>query len=102
MAGGAPGLAAPPAPDHLRSSAFGLVAAAIVLAGIVLRLLAARGELWLDELWSLRLIDEIGSVATSGNTEELRQRIHLVARRYSLEAAKDAPRVTSESGVVMP
>jgi hypothetical protein len=36
-----------------------LAIAGILLVALVLRILGARGELWLDELWSLYLIDEI-------------------------------------------
>jgi hypothetical protein len=41
------------------STTAGLVACAIMAAALILRILAARGELWLDELWSLKLIDEV-------------------------------------------
>jgi hypothetical protein len=34
-------------------------AGAILLLALILRILGARGELWLDELWSLKLIDEV-------------------------------------------
>jgi len=33
----------------------------ITLVGFLLRVLAARGELWLDEIWSLTLLEEISS-----------------------------------------
>jgi hypothetical protein len=36
-----------------------IAAGAILLLALILRVLGARGELWLDELWSLRLIDEM-------------------------------------------
>ena len=36
-----------------------IAAGAILLLALILRILGARGELWLDELWSLRLIDEM-------------------------------------------
>ena len=39
-------------------SSAGIAAGAILLAALVLRILGARGELWLDELWSLMLINE--------------------------------------------
>ncbi len=41
------------------SWAVGLAAGAILVLALVLRILGARGELWLDELWSFRLIDEV-------------------------------------------
>jgi hypothetical protein len=41
------------------SASAGLAAGAILLLALALRILGARGELWLDELWSLRLIDEV-------------------------------------------
>jgi hypothetical protein len=34
----------------------------VTLAGLVLRLFAARGELWLDEIWSLQNLEKIHSV----------------------------------------
>ena len=37
----------------------GAAAAAILIVALILRILGARGELWLDELWSLKLIDEV-------------------------------------------
>ena len=40
-------------PTDARLYAIGL--GCIVLIGLASRLLAARGELWLDEVWSLRL-----------------------------------------------
>jgi hypothetical protein len=36
-----------------------VAAGAILLLAFILRILGADGELWLDELWSLRLIDEM-------------------------------------------
>jgi hypothetical protein len=36
-----------------------VAAGAILLLALVLRILGAGGELWLDELWSLKLIDEV-------------------------------------------
>jgi len=41
------------------STPVGLAAGAILVLGLVLRILGARGELWFDELWSLLLIDEM-------------------------------------------
>ncbi|RWP79584.1 hypothetical protein [Mesorhizobium sp.] len=35
---------------------------AIVVAGLVLRLLGARGDLWLDEIWSFSLIEPLTSI----------------------------------------
>jgi len=35
---------------------------AVTLAGLVLRLFAARGDLWLDEIWSLQNLEKIHSV----------------------------------------
>ena len=44
--------------DHFAVSqgVFVAIGAALVLAGATLRVLAAQGELWLDELWSFRLV----------------------------------------------
>jgi hypothetical protein len=42
---------------------FVATAAALVLAGAVVRVLAARGELWLDELWSFRLVQTLSEPA---------------------------------------
>lgn len=39
-----------------------LVATGVTLAGLALRLLAARGELWLDEVWSLKLAIDADSI----------------------------------------
>lgn len=39
-----------------------LVIFAITVAGLVLRLLGARGDLWLDEIWSFVLLEPITSV----------------------------------------
>ncbi|GAB2175598.1 hypothetical protein [Dongia sp. agr-C8] len=36
-----------------------LAAGAILLLALILRILGANGELWLDEIWSLKLIDEV-------------------------------------------
>jgi hypothetical protein len=38
-----------------------IAAAGVVAAGAALRILAARGDLWLDEIWSLGLAREAGS-----------------------------------------
>ncbi len=38
---------------------FGAPLAAITLAALALRLAAARGDLWLDEIWSLQLISDL-------------------------------------------
>lgn len=53
-----PRIAAQPASQRFSFSSFGIAATAILVAAIALRILAARGTLWLDELWSLMLIDE--------------------------------------------
>jgi FlaA1/EpsC-like NDP-sugar epimerase len=53
----------------------------------VMRLSAASVEVEEPEI--LRLIDELAAVA-NGDAGELRRRIHLVARRYSLDASEDA------------
>ncbi|MDX8477817.1 hypothetical protein RFN28_04895 [Mesorhizobium sp. VK24D] len=42
--------------------AVSLAVAAIVAAGLVLRLLGARGDLWLDEIWSLVLLEPLTSI----------------------------------------
>lgn len=39
-------------------NSFIAVATMIVVAGLALRLVGARGDLWLDEIWTLRLLDE--------------------------------------------
>ena len=36
--------------------------AVIGLAGLVLRVLGARGDLWLDEIWSLALLEPLTSI----------------------------------------
>jgi hypothetical protein len=41
------------------SAPVAIAAGAILLLALALRILGARGELWLDELWSLKLIDEV-------------------------------------------
>ena len=43
------------------STPVALAAGAILLLALILRILGARGELWFDELWSLKLIDEVKS-----------------------------------------
>lgn len=50
-------IAAPPA-EHVvaQPRLFVAAIAVLVLAGTVVRVLAARGELWLDEIWSFRLV----------------------------------------------
>jgi hypothetical protein len=60
LSDGAFGKDADPAqPIHrfLISSPAAIGAGAILLLALVLRILGARGELWLDELWSFRVID---------------------------------------------
>jgi hypothetical protein len=47
-----------PAFDRLPTAAW-IAAGAILIAGAALRIAGAQGELWLDEIWSLRLIDQI-------------------------------------------
>lgn len=42
--------------------AVSLAVAAIALAGLVLRLLGARGDLWVDEIWSLELLQPLTSI----------------------------------------
>lgn len=42
-----------------RLSFFSTSLFAITLAGFLLRVLAARGELWLDEIWSLMLLEDL-------------------------------------------
>jgi hypothetical protein len=56
-----------PSPERRLASARGLSAvwiaiAAIALAGLVLRLFAASGDLWLDEVWSLDLVGKLTSI----------------------------------------
>ncbi|WP_395020626.1 hypothetical protein [Dongia sp.] len=41
------------------STRIAIAAGAILLAALILRILGADGDLWLDELWSLKLIDEV-------------------------------------------
>ena len=52
-----------PTPSPRRDRRFWLAALALVAVGALLRLLAARGDLWLDEIWSLQLAGVAGSVA---------------------------------------
>jgi hypothetical protein len=47
--------------DHSRARTVAAVAA-LVAVGSALRLLGARGDLWLDELWSIGLAGEAGSL----------------------------------------
>lgn len=51
-------IAAQPASRQSSFSSLGIAATAMLVAALALRILAARGTLWLDELWSLMLIDE--------------------------------------------
>ena len=44
-----------------RFSFFSISLFAITLAGFLLRVLAARGELWLDEIWSLMLLEDLAA-----------------------------------------
>jgi len=44
-----------------RLSFFSMSLFAITLAGFLLRVLAARGELWLDEIWSLMLLEDLAA-----------------------------------------
>ena len=44
--------------QHLRDRRYGILLAAIVATGFLLRLVSARGGLWLDEAWSAQLADE--------------------------------------------
>jgi hypothetical protein len=48
-----------PARPALLSHRFSIVAGAILLVGAVLRVYGAQGALWLDEIWSLKLIHEV-------------------------------------------
>ena len=43
-------------------SALWIALAAIAFAGLVLRLFAASGDLWLDEIWSLELVGKLTSI----------------------------------------
>ncbi|HLH10308.1 MAG TPA: hypothetical protein VKV77_00340 [Methylovirgula sp.] len=45
-----------------RSRAFAASILALTLAGFVLRLICARGDLWLDEIWSLQNLEYIGTI----------------------------------------
>ena len=42
-----------------RRASLAAVVAAIAVAGLMLRLLSSNGPLWVDEIWSLRLIEPI-------------------------------------------
>ena len=55
------GLAHPPGSGRVPRAAWWLAAAALVLAGAVVRVLGARGDLWLDEIWSMELARVAGS-----------------------------------------
>ena len=44
-----------------RLSFFSTSLFAITAAGFILRVLAARGELWLDEIWSLMLLEDVSA-----------------------------------------
>lgn len=55
------------AADRVPKRVFAIALTALVLAGAVLRIFAARGELWLDEIWSYRvvhLLSEPGGILT--------------------------------------
>ena len=59
---GAPRRFVPPAPSRLT----GAIAATVVvlcLLGLILRILAARGDLWLDEIWSFIVVGHAASFA---------------------------------------
>jgi len=45
-----------------RANPLGLVVLAAVAAGFCLRIVAAKGDLWLDEIWTLRLLEPINSL----------------------------------------
>ena len=49
------GVAHPPGERKGKDAAWWTAAAAIVMAGFALRVLGARGDLWLDEVWSVEL-----------------------------------------------
>lgn len=55
-----PGVTAPARPTPAAGGP-GLIVIATVLAAGLLRLLAARGDLWLDEVWSLEMLAELPS-----------------------------------------
>src|SRR5678815_3319816 len=42
--------------DRVPPRAFAIAMGVVVLVGAVLRIWAARGELWLDEIWSFRVV----------------------------------------------
>jgi len=52
---------ASPAAPKAEGRAWSFVLGALVLLAGVLRLLAARGDLWLDEVWSLQMLAELRS-----------------------------------------
>ena len=45
-----------------RANPVGLVVLAAVAAGLCLRIIAAKGDLWLDEIWTLRLLEPVKSL----------------------------------------
>ena len=45
-----------------RANPLGLVILAAVAAGLCLRIIAAKGDLWLDEIWTLRLLEPVKSL----------------------------------------
>ena len=54
------GVAHPPGERKGKDAAWWTAAAAVVMAGFALRVLGARGDLWLDEVWSVELAQVAG------------------------------------------
>lgn len=55
-------IAAEPSGVRERNTAWIVSILGLVLVAAVLRFLAAQGDLWLDEIWSVSLVEEAGSV----------------------------------------
>ena len=75
------------------------IALPILLAALAIRIIAARGELWLDEIWSLHLIDQIKagivlpSLATDNN--------HYLNTLYLALVGPDAPPLAQRALSIM-
>ena len=75
-----------------RLSFFSLSLLAITAAGFLLRVLAARGELWLDEIWSLMLLEDLAAAhEIFWNISHLNN--HLLNSLWLWIAGPDAPSV---------
>jgi hypothetical protein len=79
-----------PGPAPRAGGAFWAAAAAIAAAGTGLRLLAARGDLWLDEIWSLELA-RLARTAAGVLTSVHHDNNHHLTTGWLLLLGPDAP-----------